>query len=59
VFGDADEVGLTAAERNELNPCLTTRLHVVPDRGHMVMNQQPEWVAELIGSVLSGASQPT
>jgi pimeloyl-ACP methyl ester carboxylesterase len=55
-FGDADDVGLTAAERGALESCATTRLHTVPDCGHMVINQRPEWVAELIGAVLSAGS---
>jgi pimeloyl-ACP methyl ester carboxylesterase len=52
-FGDADDVGLTAAERSALESCATIRLHTVPDCGHMVINQRPEWVADLIGTVLS------
>ena len=56
VFGDSDEIGLTAAERRALESCPTTRLHLVPDCGHMVMNRQPEWVAELIADVLTGGS---
>jgi pimeloyl-ACP methyl ester carboxylesterase len=57
VFGDADDVGLTAGERGALESCPTTRLHVVPDCGHMIMNQRPDWVAELISTVaLEGAT---
>ena len=48
VFGEDDEVGLTPAERSALESCPTTRLHFVPDCGHMLPNQRPEWVAELI-----------
>lgn len=48
VFGEDDEVGLTPAERSTLESCPTTRLHFVPDAGHMLLNQKPEWVAELI-----------
>lgn len=69
VFGDADDVGLTAAERSALESCPTTRLHFVPDCGHMVINQQPGWVADLIGAALAdepgrqrineGGSRPT
>lgn len=53
VFGEADDVGLTAAERSALESCPTTRLHFVPDCGHMVANQRPDWVADLIGTVLA------
>jgi pimeloyl-ACP methyl ester carboxylesterase len=48
-FGDRDDVGLTAAERSALEASATTRLHTVPDCGHMIINQRPAWVAELIG----------
>jgi pimeloyl-ACP methyl ester carboxylesterase len=45
VFGEDDEVGLTPAERSTVESCPTTRLHFVPDVGHMLANQKPEWVA--------------
>ena len=48
VFGENDEVGLTPAERNTLESCSTTRLHFVPGAGHMLLNQKPDWIAELI-----------
>ena len=48
VFGEDDEVGLTPDERSTLDSCPTTRLHFVPDAGHMLLNQNLEWVAELI-----------
>jgi pimeloyl-ACP methyl ester carboxylesterase len=48
VFGEHDEVGLTPAERSTLESCPTTRLHFAPDAGHMLLNQQPDWIAELI-----------
>jgi pimeloyl-ACP methyl ester carboxylesterase len=48
VFGEDDEVGLTPAERSTLESCPTTRLHFVPACGHMLPNQKPERVAELI-----------
>ena len=48
VFGEDDEVGLTAAERSALEACPTTRLHFVPDCGHMLPNLKPDWVAGLI-----------
>jgi len=55
VFGEDDEVGLTAAERSALESCPTTRLHSVPDCGHMLMIQKPEWVAELIADAVTAA----
>jgi pimeloyl-ACP methyl ester carboxylesterase len=48
VFGEHDEVGLTPGERSTLESCPTIRLHVAPDAGHMLINQQPDWIAELI-----------
>jgi pimeloyl-ACP methyl ester carboxylesterase len=48
VFGEKDEVGMTPAERSTLESCPTVRLHSVPDCGHMLPNESPEWVAELI-----------
>jgi pimeloyl-ACP methyl ester carboxylesterase len=55
VFGEDDEVGMTAAERSVLESCPTTRLHSVPDCGHMLINQKPEWVAQLIVDVIAAA----
>jgi pimeloyl-ACP methyl ester carboxylesterase len=55
VFGADDEVGMTPAERSTLESCPTTRLHFVPDCGHMLINQKPEWVAELIVDVVAAA----
>ena len=52
-----DEVGLTPAERSALESCPTTRLHFVPDCGHMLANQKPDWVAELIVDTV--ATRPT
>lgn len=48
VFGEDDEVGLTPAERSALEACPTTRLHFVHDCGHMLPNQKPATVAEMI-----------
>jgi pimeloyl-ACP methyl ester carboxylesterase len=55
VFGADDEVGMTPAERSALESCPTTHLHFVPDCGHMLINQNPEWVAELIVDVVAAA----
>jgi pimeloyl-ACP methyl ester carboxylesterase len=59
VFGEDDEVGLTPAERSALEACPTTRLHTVPDCGHMLPNQKPEWVAELIVHTVATITRPT
>jgi pimeloyl-ACP methyl ester carboxylesterase len=56
VFGEDDEVGMTPAERSALESCPTTRLHSVPGCGHMLINQKPEWVADLIVDVVGAAS---
>ena len=53
VFGEDDEVGLTPAERSVLESCPSTRLHFVPNCGHMLINQNPEWVAELICDIVA------
>jgi pimeloyl-ACP methyl ester carboxylesterase len=60
VFGEDDEVGMTPAERSTLESCPTARLHFVPDCGHMLPNEKPEWVADLIvGTVAVAASHVT
>jgi pimeloyl-ACP methyl ester carboxylesterase len=59
VFGEDDEVGMTAAERSTLEACPTTHLHFVPNCGHMLPNQKPDWVAGLIVDTVAAAPQPT
>jgi pimeloyl-ACP methyl ester carboxylesterase len=59
VFGEDDDVGLTPAERSALEACPTTRLHFVADCGHMLPNQKPEWVAELIVHTVATTTRPT
>jgi pimeloyl-ACP methyl ester carboxylesterase len=59
VFGEDDEVGVTPGERSTLEACPTTRLHFLPDCGHMLPNQKPDWVAELIVETLATTPQPT
>jgi pimeloyl-ACP methyl ester carboxylesterase len=59
VFGEDDEVGLTPAERSTLESCPTTRLHSVPNCGHMLPNQKPEWVAELITDTVAATPRTT
>ena len=58
VFGEDDEVGLTPVERSALEACPTTRLHFVPDCGHMLANQKPDWVAELIVQTVASSTRP-
>ncbi len=45
VFGEKDDVGLTAQERRTLADCPHTNLVVVPGAGHLVINQEPAQVA--------------
>jgi pimeloyl-ACP methyl ester carboxylesterase len=59
VFGEDDEVGTTPAERSTLEVCPTTRLHLVPNCGHMLPNQKPDWVAELIVETVATSRRPT
>jgi pimeloyl-ACP methyl ester carboxylesterase len=59
VFGEQDEVGMTPAERSTLESCPTTRLHFVPDCGHMLTNQKPEWVAELVVATVAATARAT
>jgi hypothetical protein len=59
VFGEDDEVGMTPAERSTLEACPTTRLHFVPNCGHMLPNQRPDWVAELIVDTLTSSGRPS
>ena len=59
VFGEHDGVGLTPAERTTLESCPTTRLHFAPDAGHMLINQQPDWIAELIVDALARYADQT
>ena len=59
VFGEKDEVGMTPAERSALESRPTTRLHLVPDCGHMLINQKPEWVAKLITDVVAATPSTT
>jgi pimeloyl-ACP methyl ester carboxylesterase len=58
VLGEDDEVGLTPAERSTIESCPTTRLHFVPDCGHMLPNQKPEWVADLIVDTVPTSTRP-
>jgi pimeloyl-ACP methyl ester carboxylesterase len=58
VFGEDDEVGMTPAERSALESCPATRLHFVPGCGHMLPNQKPEWVAELIVGTVAATTRP-
>jgi pimeloyl-ACP methyl ester carboxylesterase len=48
VRGDHDEIGLTDAERRELEACSQIRMVTVPDAGHLVLLDQPAHVAEVV-----------
>ena len=50
---------MTPAERSTLEACPTTRLHFVPNCGHMLPNQKPDWVAELIVDTVATRKRPT
>lgn len=59
VIGDEDDVGITDAERSALEACPTTRFVSVKGVGHMVANQRPALVAELIlEAVHEGVATP-
>ncbi|HZO62406.1 MAG TPA: alpha/beta hydrolase [Gaiellaceae bacterium] len=55
VFGDHDEVGLTAAEREVLTGTDPITLEVVPGATHFVITEQPERIAGLIAQAVAGA----
>ncbi|MCX5243024.1 alpha/beta hydrolase [Streptomyces prunicolor] len=48
VRGDHDEIGLTDAERRELEACPQVRMVTVPDAGHLVLLEQPAHVADVV-----------
>jgi pimeloyl-ACP methyl ester carboxylesterase len=48
VRGDHDEVGLTEAERLDLEACPRIRMVTVPDAGHAVLVEQPGRVADVV-----------
>jgi pimeloyl-ACP methyl ester carboxylesterase len=56
VFGEDDNIGITARERRTIEGCATTKLVEVSDAGHFTMVQQPGRVAELLLDVLSAAA---
>lgn len=48
VFGDRDEIGLTADERSVLERCSDVTLITISDAGHFTLNQTPDQIAELV-----------
>ena len=48
VFGEHDDVGLRDDERAVLESCPTVSLRVVPDAGHLTLNEQPAVVAGIV-----------
>src|SRR4051812_18311360 len=56
VFGEKDDVGITAEERRVLEAAPQITLVEIPEAGHMTPNTHPAEVAELIVAALSAAS---
>jgi pimeloyl-ACP methyl ester carboxylesterase len=48
VFGDHDEIGLTAGERDLLESCSSTTLVTIGDAGHFALNEKPAETAEIL-----------
>jgi pimeloyl-ACP methyl ester carboxylesterase len=56
VLGEKDNVGLTDAERRTLQDCPNIRIVTIAGCGHMIPNQQPARVAELVNTALEAAT---
>jgi pimeloyl-ACP methyl ester carboxylesterase len=54
VLGDEDDVGLTDAERAEIEACETLSFVAIPEAGHFTLNQRPDRVADLLLELLNG-----
>jgi pimeloyl-ACP methyl ester carboxylesterase len=52
VYGDRDDVGLTADERATLESCPHTTVVTIPGAGHFTANQEPARVAEVVVTAL-------
>jgi pimeloyl-ACP methyl ester carboxylesterase len=48
VYGEQDEVGITDAERTNLDDCLSTTVQTIAGTGHLIPNTRPDVVASLI-----------
>ncbi len=55
VFGERDDVGLADTERDVLLRCPTTSLVTIPGCGHMIPDQEPGRVADLVVAALAAA----
>ncbi len=53
VFGDHGDVGLRDDERAVLDACHNVALQVVPDAGHLTLNEQPARVARIVLDAVS------
>lgn len=53
VFGEKDDVGLTADERSTLEACPRTKVVMVPGAGHMTLTSHPTLVAEILLEALA------
>lgn len=56
VFGGRGDVGLRDDERSLLTACPRVTLLVVPDAGHLTLNEKPARIAEIILDAVSGAT---
>jgi pimeloyl-ACP methyl ester carboxylesterase len=52
VYGEQDEVGITATERTILDDCPTTTVQTIAGAGHFIPNTRPDVVAGLISQAL-------
>jgi pimeloyl-ACP methyl ester carboxylesterase len=53
VFGDHGDVGLQDDERAALDDCHNVAVQVVPDAGHLTLNEQPGRVARIVLDAVS------
>ena len=54
VFGDHDEVGLTAAEREGLKASPLIRLETLAGATHMLVVEEPKRIAKIVLSLAGG-----
>jgi pimeloyl-ACP methyl ester carboxylesterase len=52
-FGEHDDVGVTDREKRELEACPRTTLTIIPEAGHLTINERPAEIAELILETIS------
>lgn len=56
VYGEKDDVDITADESSVLNATTTVTTMTVPDVGHFIANQDPHLVAQLVQRALAATS---